>query len=52
MYLFLERGERREKKRERNIDAREKLQSVTSHTPPTRDPTHNPGVCPDREPNQ
>ena len=33
IYLFLERGEGREKKRERNIDVREKPQPVASCTP-------------------
>ena len=32
-YLLLERGEGREKKRERNIDVREKHRSVASYTP-------------------
>ena len=31
--LFSERGEEREKERKRNIDMREKHQSVASHTP-------------------
>ena len=36
--LFLERGQGREKDRERNIEVREKHQSVChSHAPPTRD---------------
>ena len=34
IYLFLERGEGREKERERNIDVREKRQSIASHTHP------------------
>ena len=39
MYVcILERGEGREKERERNIHMREKHQSVASHMPPTRDP--------------
>ena len=37
IYLFLERGERREKERERNINVQEKYQSVASCTPPTGD---------------
>ena len=51
-YLFLERGEGREKEGERNIDVREKYQSVAPHTPPTRDLARNPGMCPDWESNQ
>ena len=43
IYLFLKRGEGREKKRKRNVDLVHTL---------TRDPTHNPGPCPDRELNQ
>ena len=41
MYLFLERGEGKEKNRERNINVREKHQSVA----PTGDRTCNPGMC-------
>ena len=48
-YLFLERGEGREKDRERNIDVREIHQSVASRTPPSGDLAHNPGMCPDWE---
>ena len=29
----------------------EKHESVASHTPPTRDLAHNPGICPDQESN-
>ena len=50
--LFLERWEKREKERERNIDVWEIHQLVASHTPPTRDPACNAGVCPDWELNQ
>ena len=49
IYLFSERGERREKEGERNISVREKHRSVASHRPPTRDPALNPGVYPDQE---
>ena len=52
IYLFLERGKRREKERERNIDLREKHQSVASRRPPAGDLAHNPGMCPDWESNQ
>ena len=52
MYLFLERGEGREKERERNIDVPEKQRLVASCTPPTGDLAHNPGLCPDWELNQ
>ena len=44
IYLFLERGEEREKEREKNIHA-------VSHAPPTWDLAHNPGMCPDWESN-
>ena len=46
IYLFLERGERREKERERNINV------WLPHGPPTGDLAHNPGMCPDWELNQ
>ena len=48
LYLFLEREERREKEREKNID----MKLVASHTPPTGDLACNPGMCPDRELNR
>ena len=44
IYLFiLERGEGREKEREKNMDVPE------THKPPVGDLTHNPGICPDWE---
>ena len=43
IYLFLERGEGREKARERNTDMRSAA--------PTRDLAHNSGMCPDLESN-
>ena len=46
------RGEGRGKERERNINVREKHQSVASCMPPTRDLARNPGMCPDWELNQ
>ena len=49
--LFLERGEGREKERERNINVRQKHSSVASGVPPTRDLACNPGRCPDWESN-
>ena len=49
IYLYLERGEEKEKEGERNIHVREKYWLVASHTPPNGDLTHNPGVCPDWE---
>ena len=49
IYLFLERGERREKERERNINVQEIHLLVDSCTPPTGDLAHNPGMCPDWE---
>ena len=48
IYLFLERGEGKEKERERNIDQC----VVLTHVPPTRDLPHDPGVCTDWESNQ
>ena len=49
IYLFLEIGEGRVKEGERNIDVLEKHRSDISHTPPTGDLAHNPGMCPDWE---
>ena len=43
IYLFLDRGGEREKKRVRNINVWLCL------TPPTGDPVCNPGMCPDWE---
>ena len=43
IYLFLERGEGREKERERHQCV------VASCVPPTRDLACNPGMCPDWE---
>ena len=49
-YLFLERGEGRDKERERNINVREKHHLVASHMhPDPGDWTLNPGMCPDQE---
>ena len=42
IYLFLERGEGREKERERNIDVREKHQSVAPCTWPIQGPNPQP----------
>ena len=53
IYLFiLERGEGREKERERNIEVREKHQSIASCTRPIRDGTCNLGMCPAQESNR
>ena len=46
IYLFLERGEGREKERERSINVGEILQLVAFHMPPTGNLAHNPGMCP------
>ena len=46
IYLFLVRGEGREKERERNINVWLPLKC-----PPPRDLAHNPGMCPDGESN-
>ena len=51
-YFFLERGEGREKERERNIHVWEIHQSVAPRTHLTGDLAHNPGLCPDWESNQ
>ena len=45
-YLFLERGEGKEKEREKHRCV------VASHVPPTGDLAPNPGMCPDWESNQ
>ena len=46
LYLFLERGEGREREKERNSDVREKHRSVALVHAPVRDQTRNPGFCP------
>ena len=51
IYLFLEKGEGKEKEREKNIDVWEKHPLVAS-VPPAGDLAHNPGMCPDWESNQ
>ena len=48
LFIFLERGEGREKGREGDIDEREKHQSVL----PLGALACNPSMCPDRELNQ
>ena len=52
IYLFLQRRERWEKEREKNINVWKKHQLVASHMPPFGDLTHNPGLCSDWELNQ
>ena len=47
-YLFIFRERRREGER----DGEKHQCVVVSHTPPTGDLTHNPGMCPDQESNQ
>ena len=47
IYLFLERGDRREKERERNIHV-----WLPPMHPPLGDPASNPGMCHDWELNQ
>ena len=49
--LFLERGEGREKERKKNINMREKHQSVASCTRPKQNQTRNAGMCPDQKSN-
>ena len=51
-YLFLERGEEREKERERNISVREKHQSVASCMCLTEDRSCNPGMRPEGKSNR
>ena len=46
IYLFLERGKGKEKEGEKHHCV------VASHAPPTRDLSHNPGMCSDWESNQ
>ena len=52
IYLFLEKGEGREKERVGNIDVRENHRSVASHISPARDLAHNRSMCPDCKWNQ
>ena len=52
IYLFLERGEGRQKERERDIDVRERHPSVASGRCPSWGPNPQPGVCPDKELNR
>ena len=52
IYVFLERGEGREKQRERNIDVWKKHQLVASHACPNRRPGPQPRHVPDQESNQ
>ena len=47
----MERGEGREKEKERDTDVQEKHQLVASHMPPTRDLNCKPGECSDQESN-
>ena len=51
IYLFLQRGEGREKEREKNIDVWRIHPSVASRTSTTGDLAHNPGMYPDWESN-
>ena len=52
IYLLLERGERKEEERKRNISVPEIHKQVASHTPRTGDLAHNPGMCPNHGLNQ
>ena len=52
IYSFLDRGEGKEKERERNIDAHEKHWPVASCMPPTGVLASNPGMCHDWKSNQ
>ena len=51
-YLFLERGEGKEKEWERNINVWQMEWVVASHTPQVGDLACNPGVCPEWESNR
>ena len=51
IYLLLERGKWREKKREKNISVRDN-ELVAYRLPPAGDLACNPGMCPDRDQNQ
>ena len=51
IYLLLEKGEGREKVRERNIHVQETPRSVASRAAPTGDLALNPGLSPDQESN-
>ena len=51
IYLYVERGEGREKEMERNIDVWEIHWWVASCTPPAGYLSCNPGMCPDLESN-
>ena len=51
LFIYLERGEGREKDGERNIDARQKLPGPPLLGSPTRDWTSNPGMYPNWESN-
>ena len=44
LYFYFYRGEGREKERERNVNM-----WLPIRGPPTGDPAHNPGMCPDWE---
>ena len=46
IYLHLETGEGKEKRKERNINVQEKHRSVASHTSPVGDLACDPGMCP------
>ena len=53
LFIYFRREGKGGRKRgsEGNIDVREKHQLAASHMAPARDLTHNPGMCPGREPN-
>ena len=50
-FLFRVKEEGRKKGRERNINVREKNQSVASRTCPNQGRNRNPSMCPDQESN-
>ena len=53
IYSLSERGEGREKVREKNINVEEKHRLADPHLlTPNQGLAHNPGMCPDQEPNQ
>ena len=52
IYLFLERGKRKEKEMQRSVNAQQIHRSVASFIPPAGDPAHNTGMFHDWESSQ
>ena len=51
LFICFQRGEGRQKERERSIDVRESHRLIACHTRPDQGRTRNPGMCPDWESN-